>query len=187
MIKGWLNPASQQVLSPEQLLMHYAKTRDNTSLTLLVEHFNLMLFHYLLTQSEQTIAEDVLQNTWLKVINKAGSFQKNTSVKSWLFTIARNTLIDELRRLKRWNYQEIEANHLMSITLTDKLIGFEQLARFNAVLSQLPFYQREAFILQQEGCSLAEIADITNEKTATIKTRLRYAKQNLKKHLEQKL
>jgi RNA polymerase sigma-70 factor (ECF subfamily) len=184
MVKGWLANTSTQKLSPEALLIRYTQKRDNTSLNLLVQHFNLMLYHYLLSQSEQIIAEEVLQNTWLKVINNAQSFTHRTSVKSWLFTIARHTLIDELRRQQRWNFQEIEDNHLASINLSEQFIQVEQLEQFNTIIAQLPFYQREAFILQQEGCSLAEIAIITDEKKETIKTRLRYAKQNLKQYLE---
>jgi RNA polymerase sigma-70 factor (ECF subfamily) len=55
--------------------------------------------------------------------------------------------------------------------------------KFRQILEQLPFVQREAFVLQQEGFSIAQIADITQQKIETIKTRLRYAKLQFKQHI----
>jgi DNA-directed RNA polymerase specialized sigma24 family protein len=56
--------------------------------------------------------------------------------------------------------------------------------QFNIGLSLLPFSQKEAFFLQQEGFSLAQIAQLTASESETVRSRIRYAKQALKKHLE---
>ena len=55
---------------------------------------------------------------------------------------------------------------------------------FDYELGALPFEQREAFCLQQEGFGLQEIADITHSKIETVKSRLRYAKTTLRNNLE---
>jgi len=174
MIKGWLNPA----VTPEKLLIDYASTGNKKCLALLVEQFNLSLFHYLLSLSNKELAEDVIQITWLKVMKN--NSQTHTNVKSWLFTIARRTLIDELRQQQKWQYQALEDDHIVSTNLSDELENTDELKRFNEAISALPFYQKEAFIFQQEGFSILEICQLTDENFETIKSRLRYARNNLK-------
>jgi len=183
MIKGWFNPN----IKPDLLLDKYAQSGDQKALTKLIELYNRDLFHFLLSQSDRATAEDSLQNTWIKVMKNAGQYKLGTSVRNWLFTIARHTLIDELRRLNRWHTQVLSEHDLSSVTLSEEIITKDKLALFNHIVSQLPFYQREAFILQQEGFSLHEIAIMTDEKQETIKSRIRYAKQNIRSTLENKL
>lgn len=175
MIKGWLNPN----ICPEILLSKYCSTGESRYLVLLVKQFNVSLFHYLLSLSSKEIAEDALQLTWLKVMN-ASKNSHHTNVKSWIFTIARNTLIDELRRQQKWQWQELTDELLVSQNLENFLAADDQLTRFNEVLAQLPFYQKEAFIFQQEGFSLLEICQLVDENFETVKSRLRYARNHLK-------
>ena len=175
MIKGWYNPKT----SPEKLLTNYISTGKNKYLSLLVEQFNLSLYHYLLSQSNKELAEDVVQTTWLKVMKTKSVSQQQRNVKSWLFTIARNTLIDEFRRQQKWQSQLLDENKMLTVNLEKSLQAADRLTQFNAALEQLPFLQREAFIFQQEGFSLNEIAELTNDSFETVKSRLRYARNNL--------
>jgi len=176
-IRGWLNPQA----SPEKLLANYIATNSRQDLALLVEQFNLSLYHYLVSQSDEVLAEDVLQSTWLKVMKVKEGTREHTNVKSWLFTITRNTLIDELRRQQRWQWQEVEPQLLTGEPLEKELERGDKLAKFNQVVSRLAFFQREVFILQQEGFSLLEIGQLTGESFETVKSRLRYARSNIKK------
>ena len=180
MIKAWLNPT----ITPEKLLMDYVSTGNKKYFTLLVEQFNLALYHYLLRQSNKELAEDVLQTTWLKVMKNTS--QEHSNVKSWLFTIARNTLIDELRHQKKWQMQELTDEHTITVNLSRELAHTEKLAEFNEALITLPFYQREAFIFQQEGFSVMDICQLTDESFETVKSRLRYARAHIKNFLENK-
>lgn len=160
--------------------MDYAATQNNKYLDLLVAQFNLPLYHFLLSQSNKELAEDVLQTTWLKVMKTVSKEHSHTNVKSWLFTIARNTLLDELRQQKKWQWQEFNDDLVHVNNLSKTFDKNNELAQFNEALSSLPFYQREAFIFQQEGFSVIEICQLTDESFETIKSRLRYARQNLK-------
>ncbi len=175
MIKGWYNPKT----SPERLLTKYRATGKNKYLSLLVAQFNLSLYHYLLSQSNKELAEDVLQTTWLKVINTQQQNKNQSHVKSWLFTIARHTLIDEFRRQNKWQNAVLDEDKILTVDLEQSIQTADRLSQFNAALAQLPFLQREAFIFQQEGFSVLEIATLTNDSFETIKSRLRYARNNL--------
>ncbi|AZQ86161.1 sigma-70 family RNA polymerase sigma factor [Colwellia sp. Arc7-635] len=164
-------------------MTNYMATGKNKYLSLLVAQFNLSLYHYLLSQSNKELAEDVVQTTWLKVMkitkHSDSGISQQTNVKSWLFTIARNTLIDEFRRQKKWQSQLLDENKMLTASLEKSIQASSRLTQFNAALAQLPFLQREAFIFQQEGFSVLEISALTDDSFETIKSRLRYARNNL--------
>jgi RNA polymerase sigma-70 factor (ECF subfamily) len=184
-VKGWLSSAQvglpylQQSASPEEVMAQYIATGKKHYLTLLVEAFNGSLYHYLLSQSDKATAEDVVQIVWLKVMNSQSQMTP-THIKSWLFTIARNTLIDQLRKQNKWQHIEFDDQLSDSYNLELAFEKETQLSLFNQALSTLPFLQREAFIFQQEGFSLIQIAELTHESQETIKSRLRYARNHIK-------
>lgn len=179
-IKGWFNPQIQ----PEQLLERFARTNNQKYLSALIAHYNQALFHYLLSQSDHATAQDVLQTSWLKVIEGIHLYRFGTSSNYWLFAIARNSLIDELRKQQRWQLQEITDSELQTSSLFEQLDAQDQSTRFDLAIAKLPFHQREAFIFQQEGFSLKQIAELTDENQQTVKSKLRYARKTLKRYLE---
>ncbi|WP_259398775.1 sigma-70 family RNA polymerase sigma factor [Pseudoalteromonas sp. SG45-2] len=181
-IKSWLFETPSK-----DCMASYAKSGDNRYLEQLIALYSNDLYHYLVTQSNTHLAYDVSQQTWLKVIEKRHLYQAQTTPKAWLFKLARNTLIDEYRKQQR--FVELDENtHLAAqndksesgLTIGSSNISYDA---FDAALKQLSFVQREAITLQQEGFSLADIELITQSSLETIKTRLRYAKQNLKRLL----
>jgi RNA polymerase sigma-70 factor (ECF subfamily) len=192
MIKGWFNPN----ISPEILLTRYIATSKDKYFILLVKQFNQPIYHYLLSQSDKEMAEDIIQSMWLKVIKIKETKQAHKNVKSWLFTVARNTLIDELRRQNRWKTEPFDEHDFSSEvsvlfptindTLEQETERRDRLAIFNEAITLLPFYQREAFIFQQEGFSVLQTAELTDESFETIKSRLRYARAHIKNFLENK-
>ncbi|MBE0358209.1 sigma-70 family RNA polymerase sigma factor [Pseudoalteromonas aliena] len=181
-IKSWLFE-----MPSKDCMASYAKSGDNRYLEQLIALYSNDLYHYLVTQSNTHLAYDVSQQTWLKVIEKRHLYQAQTTPKAWLFKLARNTLIDEYRKQQR--FVELDENtHLPAqkdknesdLTIDSSNINYEA---FDAALKQLSFVQREAITLQQEGFSLADIELITQSNHESVKTRLRYAKQNLKRLL----
>ena len=196
-IKSWLFETPSK-----DCMASYAKSGDNRYLEQLIALYSNDLYHYLVTQSNTHLAYDVSQQTWLKVIEKRHLYQAQTTPKAWLFKLARNTLIDEYRRQQ--HFVELDENthlaaqndksesdlnssdltsrdsHIDNLNIGSSNISYKA---FDAALKQLSFVQREAITLQQEGFSLADIELITQSSLETIKTRLRYAKQNLKRLL----
>jgi RNA polymerase sigma-70 factor (ECF subfamily) len=120
--------------------------------------------------------------TWLKVMESSHLYQPSGQFKSWLFTIGRRLLIDELRRTKKLcSFDKGNVSHIESKDTTATMDRDENaaLSLFNQLLEALPFEQKEAFCLQQEGFSLRDIAKITCCEQEAIKSRLRYAKRKL--------
>ena len=161
----------------ETLMARFAQNGDNALLAQLYDACGDELYHFIKTQSDETLAKDICQRTWLKVIEKKHLYQNSGSFKGWLYTLARNLLIDERRKHVRLveQYSEIPSPILAPASLEK---------RFDHALMRLPFEQREAFCLQQEGFGLQDIAQITHSGIETVKSRLRYAKTALRKDLE---
>lgn len=166
--------------SNEWLIGRFASTADRKLFEQLYDNCADDLYHFLLTQSDRNIAKDICQKTWLKIFEKPHLYNDSGRFIAWLFTIARHALIDEFRKTNH-----TESNETVIDNLTHSDTPIQGLAQaFDRALLALPFEQREAFCLQQEGFGLQEIAGITHSKTETVKSRLRYAKATLRSSLE---
>ena len=144
-------------------------------------------------------ADDVLQETWISVAKAAPRWVPTARFTTWLFTVARNRVIDHLRAQsnamlsidaplagadggeddgERW------ADRVAADVADGPLARIEsrqQAQAFVDALAQLPEPQREAFVLQAEGgLSIDEVASATGVGAETAKTRLRYAKARLR-------
>ncbi|MCF6437646.1 MULTISPECIES: RNA polymerase sigma factor [Pseudoalteromonas] len=157
----------------DDALYAYKQSGDSKYLEQLIDSYSQDLYYFLCSQSNATLAQDLCQKTWLNTMEKKHLYHQQQSPKAWLFTVARNALIDELRKQQRFTCID-DINSLESIAISQESISLNQ------AIKQLPFLQKEALSLQLEGFSLQEIADITHSNRETIKTRLRYAKQQLK-------
>ncbi len=170
---------SSHATSAEALLRGFSRTGERAYLAKLIAQCGDDLYYFLLKQSDAKMAEEVCQQSWLKVMEMHHSFQGRSSFKTWLFTIARHCLLDELRRQQRWQAIASEDELVAVDDVLAKISQQQQQLVFEEQLKLLPFAQREALILQLEGFSLAEIAQITAQPDETIKSRLRYARQFL--------
>lgn len=174
-LKNWLGVAE----SDDELMLRYGNTGDAKYLSELINRVGDDLYFYLVKHSDTELAKDISQQAWVKVIDKRTSYSATGSFKSWLFKIGRTTLIDEYKKNNRWQSLTDEQETFVFDKNLEALFETDRLRAFNLALEQLPFLQREALVLQQEGFRLREIATITNSEIETIKTRLRYAKQLL--------
>lgn len=170
----------------EWLMEQYRLTQKARYLELLYKSCSDDLYHYLLNQSDKSLAQDICQRTWLTVMEKRNHYRNSGRFTGWLYAIARNLLIDELRRQKKFVAEneataEIEKQPTSQASITQQRITEAAYDQLSDALMKLPFYQREALVLQQDGFGLQEIAQITRTDTETIKSRIRYAKSKLKK------
>ncbi|MBZ9610270.1 sigma-70 family RNA polymerase sigma factor [Rheinheimera maricola] len=169
----------------EQLFTLYRDSANTAYLEKLIALYGDALYHYLARQSSRSLAEDVSQQCWLKLLEQPYSFRGNSSFKTWLFSVGRNCLIDEMRRHKYWQTELDMALLSAEVAGDDGSCPVAQLSqsqcqlKWAEQLALLPFLQREALMLQLEGFSLEQISTITGQGEETIKSRLRYARQAL--------
>ena len=139
----------------------------------------------------QAVADDLVQELWFAVARSAASYQPTARFRTWLFTMARNRVIDHARTAK--NHVSIDAENddgesMFSDLAADSRLGpmrqvssREQAQALLEAIEQLPDDQREAFLMQAEGdMSVEDIALATGVSFETAKSRLRYARTKLK-------
>ena len=137
------------------------------------------------------VTDDLVQELWFSVTRSAASYEPTAKFKTWLFTMARNRVIDHVRTAK--NHASIDAENeegesMFSDLAADSRLGplrqvssREQAKALLDAIEQLPEDQREAFLLQAEGdMSVEEIAAAIGVTFETAKSRLRYARNKLK-------
>ena len=143
-------------------------------------------------------ADDVLQETWISVAKAAPRYVATARFTTWLFTVARNRVIDHLRAQSNamlsidaplaGTQAEDDGERWADRVAADasdgpqaRIESRQQAQAFLDALAQLPDAQREAFVLQAEGgLSVEEVASATGVGAETAKTRLRYAKARLR-------
>ncbi|CAM4024389.1 RNA polymerase sigma factor [Pseudoalteromonas byunsanensis] len=168
-LKSWLN--NNEVT--HDALYAYKHSGDSKYLEQLIDSYSQDLYYFLSSQSNAVLAQDLCQKTWLLTMEKKHLYRQQQTPKAWLFTVARNALIDELRKQQRLVCVD-------DISLLESTPIVQEHTSLNQAIAQLPFLLKEALSLQLEGFTLKEIAEITHSNVETIKTRIRYAKQRLK-------
>jgi len=168
----------------ESLLRAYARGDNDAFNTLYLRHKD-GLYNFIVRASAQPAsAEEIAQEVWMVVIDQAGRLElRNAAFRTWLYQVANNKVADFFRR-KVNHSEELDQEQLMASGLTsDQRVLLEQ--TLNA-LNKLPETQRVAFVLQQEGFSHREIAEVTGVAAETVKSRLRYAKSATRQRMELK-
>ena len=185
---------SSTASSDESLLARY-REGDGAAFEILYARHRQGLYRFLLGLSSiPELADEVFQETWLSLIRSNSQPQGRATFRTWLFQIARNRLIDHWR--KHGARQPLhdsydEQNHAVSDEANDP----EQLftlsrdsQRLDSALQTLPADQREVFLLRAHGdLDLAQIASLTEAPLETVKSRLRYAQQKLRRLLAEEV
>lgn len=173
---------------------------DLDALSLLLARYQNRLYRYLLRMVRQPAeAEDLFQQTWLRVAEKIHSYDQRRNFEAWLFTLARNLAIDHLRRLRPESLDEPSggdkygtsgesaASRLVSkeTPAIDRVLARERSGRLADAMDMLPVIQREVLTLRfEEEMKLEEIAEILGAPLSTVKTRLRRGLERLRGNLE---
>jgi RNA polymerase sigma-70 factor (ECF subfamily) len=137
------------------------------------------------------MCEEILNDTMLTVWQKAGSFQGDSKVSTWILGIAYRKALKALEKNRRWNNQLEPLSDAFAETATtaampdEKLTQLQTQQRVDRGLKALNPEQRTAFELTfYFGYSYAEIAQICHCSVNTIKTRMFHARRRLQAHLE---
>jgi RNA polymerase sigma-70 factor (ECF subfamily) len=174
--------------SDEDLMLRYAGG-DADAFQRLYERHRGGLYRYFLRQSNRSVAEELFQDVWTRVIQSRKRYRPKAAFKIWLYTLAHNRLVDHWRREGARPVEPLAADDdYPEMTAPDTNPGPQRLVDLRDCIEQLlqlvsglPDVQRQTFLLRHEaGMSLAEIAVAMSTGAETAKSRLRYAMDRLR-------
>jgi RNA polymerase sigma-70 factor (ECF subfamily) len=191
---------SVESLTDEKLMARFQKGEMRAFEVLLARHrrgvFNFV-YRFVGTPDK---AEDMVQDVFLRMVAARESFQRRSKFTTWLYTIARNLCIDQLRKQKHRNHLSLDQPRNpgaeSEVTLMDRVSSNDHEPDRRAHQRELRDYilraigelseeQREVFLMREEaGLPFDEIARIVDAPLNTVKSRMRYALQNLRAALE---
>ena len=162
----------------------------------IVSRYNNRLLNFVFRfVGNRDVAEDIVQETFLRVFRKRHAYKAIANFSTWLFTIAGNLAKSELRRRKRWRFLSLDwtneddekgfelpdKSKLPDEIISDRLTN----ADVQKAIRSLPIRYREAIILRDiDGMAYQEIADILKCPIGTVKSRVNRARLKLQKKLK---
>ncbi len=164
-------------------IAHGLRRRDPGLLDRLIEQYQHRLLRYLLyLTGNRELAEDLFQETWMRVLERGSQYNGKAKFDTWLFAIARHLVIDNSRKKTASSLdalQEERQGELPFEVVAKGPTPFESLAttengeRVSAALAQLDPLHREVLVLRfHEELTLEEIATLTRAPLSTVKSRL---------------
>ena len=172
---------------------------DQEAMRVIVQRNSPRLYSFLYRMVEDPAScEEMVQEVFLKLVRARPDFSTGTKVSTYLFSVARNLAIDELRKMKHRRHLSLdqEAGGDDARTLQDRISngkrGTERAAmdselkvKIDQAIAVLPAEQKEVFCMREiEGLGFAEIADVLGCSENTAKSRMRYALEKLRTHLK---
>ena len=195
---GSASAADEQVRLESLAVAQGLKRQDAVLLDELIVRYQHRLLRYLLyLTSNREMAEDLFQEVWMRVLVRGAQFNGQARFDTWLFTIARNLVIDQRRKRTMSSLDELvevgkEDDKPMSFEVAgdeptpfDRFSNLQDRQRIAASLLQLDTLHREVLVLRfHEELSLEEIAKVTRAPLSTVKSRLYRGLAAIKPKLE---
>jgi len=174
-----------------ELISQYKSGNEKAFEELVTRHKNKIYTTILLIVKDQYVAEDLLQDTFIKAVKtiKSGRYNEEGKFLPWISRIAHNMAIDYFRKQKRYPTIVMEDGSNVFNTLEFSEDSFESVqikkethARLREMIQRLPDAQREVLMMRHYmKMSFQEIADVTDVSINTALGRMRYALINLRK------
>ncbi len=187
-------------LEDSELMQRYADG-DERAFALLFDRHRGPLYNFILRScSRRDVAEELLQDVFLRVIKSAGRYEPSAKFTTWLYTIARNACIDAARSRSRADVYSLQnpvgkdddegETHQQRLADPEAQSGSVDAERkvfrdrLQQALEKLPEKQREVFVLREiSGLKFREVAEVIGTKVPTVKSRMRYALKTLRGEL----
>ncbi len=186
-------------VADEELLRRFNGGRAE-AFELLLSRYERPLFNFILRHvSERTRAEELLQDSFLRVIERSKEFKGESKFSTWLYTIARNLCIDESRKMVFRRHKSLDAQlsgedgdgpALVERTagsgaaVDRAAIARELKPQIAEAIAALPEEQREVFLMREiQNLPFKDIASIVGVPENTVKSRMRYALERLQEAL----
>jgi len=167
----------------DKVLIEAFQVGDEFAFVSLYNHYKGPVYTYCTKMlGDKQVAQDVLQDTFLRIYENRHRLMKTDSFKAWLFTIARNQCLNQIRRSKRLS--SFSSDNIENIPVRGTPAGeiekSEQIRLVNKFIGQLKPDYREVIILREyQNLSYEEIAAITRSTLSAVKSRLFKARKKL--------
>jgi RNA polymerase sigma-70 factor (ECF subfamily) len=195
---GSVSAAEEQARRENLAVAEGLKRREAGLLDELITRYQHRLLRYLLfLTGNREMAEDLFQEVWMRVLVRGAQFNGKARFETWLFTIARNLVIDLRRKRTMASLDELfetgnEDDRPMNIEVADNhpspfdsFSSYEDREHIAAALLQLDTLYREVLVLRfHEELTLEEIAKVTRAPLSTVKSRLYRGLSAIKPKLE---
>jgi RNA polymerase sigma-70 factor (ECF subfamily) len=186
---------------PDEELLRRFNHGDEAAFEVLVRRFERPLYNFILRSTRDgEQAAELLQEVFLRVVQRAGEFQGQSKVSTWLYTIARNLCIDTSRKMAFRRHRSLDApsggaddgegQALMDriaspVAASDRNVIAQDLSvRITAAVEALPDEQREVFLMREvQNMPFKDIAEVLGVPENTVKSRMRYALERLQRAL----
>ena len=172
-----------QEVSLEALLEGYQRA-DAQATTELIGRLSPHLLRFFLAQeATRTEAEDLLQNTWLRIHKARHTYRAGAPVLPWIFAIAKHVRVDGYRKRRRLQHYEMATESLPESSPSPGSRHAEA-PTFDALIAVLPESQREVLtLLKVNGLSLDEVARATSSSVGAVKQKASRAYAKLRTSL----
>jgi RNA polymerase sigma-70 factor (ECF subfamily) len=168
--------------SDKSLMLAYQMGDAGAFEDLYLRHKDALFAFLFRSCPREAIVEEVAQETWMAVIKAAERYQPDALFRTWLYQIAHNRLVDFWRRPdNRHSGLETappEAESAIAVHSRDAIQK-----RLMTAIAKIPAEQRDTLLLQEQGFTQKEIGEITGVGEETVKSRLRYARKQLRELL----
>jgi len=185
-----------QPVTDQELIGRYLAGSQSALESLIRRHKNRVFAYILMIVKEKELAEDLFQDTFIKVINtiRTGSYKEEGKFIQWVMRIAHNLIIDHFRKSKRIptienrDDSDIFEKVRIPVESVEERIITEQIHQdVKKLIDYLPKEQREVLVMRHYGdMSFKDIAEVTNVSINTALGRMRYALINLRKLVDEK-
>lgn len=180
----------------QQLIHLYLRGNENGLAELINRHKAKIYTSIFLLVKDSHLAEDLFQDTFIKVIKtlKKGKYNEEGKFLPWVVRIAHNLVIDYFRKEKRTpiitnneGFDIFDVLHFYDENIEDRLLREQTYRDLRSLIHRLPDTQKEVLIMRHYGeMSFRDIAEITDVSINTALGRMRYAINNLRKMMNTK-
>jgi RNA polymerase sigma-70 factor (ECF subfamily) len=176
--------AFMRELTDEKLMQRYAKGDTRAFDELYARHRGTLYRYFNRQLNDAATVNDLYQGTWEKIIKSRDKYRSSSPFNAWMYRIAHNHLVDHYRRTRPAESMEPESISDKRPGPAQGVIAEEQNEQLKAGITALPEEQRSTLLLKLEtGLKMEEIASVTGVSRETVKSRLRYAVNKLKRSL----
>jgi RNA polymerase sigma-70 factor (ECF subfamily) len=180
----------------QELVRNYINGQEEALSVLVTRHQQKVYSYIRMLVKDSTLAEDIFQDVFVKVIHtlKSGNYNEEGKFLPWIMRIAHNLTIDHFRKSKRMQMVQPKEDSdvfrtlkIDELNMEDQLVKKQILKDVKRLIKELPAEQQEVLILRHYAdMSFQEIADFTNVSINTALGRMRYALINLRKIIKEK-